>query len=63
MLSLSLLRDDLSITVPDPDHSTEEDRFIAIGFSSHKQLLILACEPLRCTDSRISMTVTLCSGG
>ncbi|MFZ1043798.1 MAG: BrnT family toxin [Anaerolineales bacterium] len=25
--------DELAITIPDPDHSTEEDRFITVGWS------------------------------
>ena len=34
--------DDLSITVPDPDHSEEEARFITVGMSSQNRLLIVA---------------------
>ncbi|MBI3911065.1 MAG: BrnT family toxin [Armatimonadetes bacterium] len=34
--------DPLSITYPDPDHSTEEDRFITIGISHRNRLLIVA---------------------
>jgi len=33
------LRDDLSITIPDPLHSDEEDRFILIGISAESRLL------------------------
>jgi hypothetical protein len=32
--------DDLSITVPDPDHSIDEHRYITIGWSSQQQLLM-----------------------
>jgi uncharacterized DUF497 family protein len=32
-------RDDLSITVPDPLHSQEENRFILIGISAESRLL------------------------
>lgn len=38
----TVFRDDLSITVPDPDHSTAEDRFITVGLSSQKKLLMVA---------------------
>jgi uncharacterized DUF497 family protein len=34
--------DELAITVPDPDHSDEEDRFITIGWSNHRRLLIVS---------------------
>ncbi len=38
----TVFRDDLSITVPDPDHSTAKDRFITVGLSSQKKLLMVA---------------------
>ena len=34
--------DDLTITVPDPDHSKDEDRYITIGWSSRRRLLMIA---------------------
>ena len=34
--------DYLSVTVPDPDHSMEEERFITVGSSSGKRLLVIA---------------------
>ncbi len=34
--------DDLAITVPDPDHSHEEDRFITIGWSNRRRLLMVS---------------------
>jgi uncharacterized DUF497 family protein len=34
--------DPLSITVPDPDHSLEEDRYILIGMSANHRLLMVA---------------------
>jgi uncharacterized DUF497 family protein len=34
--------DELSITVPDPDHSEQEDRFITIGWSNLRRLLMVA---------------------
>ena len=37
----SVFTDDLSIIVPDPDHSTEEDRAIIIGSSRSGQTLVV----------------------
>ena len=34
--------DDLAITVPDPDHSDDEQRYITIGWSDHRRLLIVS---------------------
>jgi len=34
--------DTLSTTIPDPDHSVEEDRHITIGMSDHHRLLMVA---------------------
>lgn len=34
--------DELSITVPDPDHSDQEDRFITIGWSNMHRLMMVA---------------------
>jgi uncharacterized protein len=34
--------DPLSITVPDPDHSLQEDRYILIGMSANHRLLMVA---------------------
>jgi uncharacterized DUF497 family protein len=34
--------DELAITVSDPDHSDDEDRFITIGWSNHRRLLIVS---------------------
>ena len=34
--------DTLSTTVPDPDHSEEEDRYISIGLSQRHRLLMVA---------------------
>ena len=36
----TVLRDPLGITIFDPDHSDEEDRFITFGFSAAGRLLI-----------------------
>ena len=38
----TVFRDDLSITVPDPDYSIEEERFITVGLSSQNRLLMIA---------------------
>jgi uncharacterized DUF497 family protein len=38
----TVFRDDLSITLPDPDHSLEENRCITIGTSSRLRLLMVA---------------------
>jgi uncharacterized DUF497 family protein len=38
----SVFGDPLSITVPDPDHSLDEDRFIIVGLSHLGRLLIVA---------------------
>lgn len=32
----------LSVTVPDPDHSTGEERFITVGMSHQSRLLVVA---------------------
>ena len=34
--------DDLAITVPDPDHSIDEDRYITIGWSNRRRLLMVS---------------------
>ena len=34
--------DDLAITVPDPDHSNDEDRYITIGWSDRHRLLMVS---------------------
>ena len=34
--------DPLSLTIPDPDHSLEEDRFLLIGESQKERLLVVA---------------------
>ena len=34
--------DSLGTTVPDPDHSLAEDRYITVGMSSHGRLVIVA---------------------
>jgi uncharacterized DUF497 family protein len=34
--------DDLATTVPDPDHSLDEERFITIGWSNQRRLLMVS---------------------
>jgi uncharacterized protein len=41
--------DPLSITIPDPDHETDEERFIIIGMSI-KQSLLVVVHTIRRTD-------------
>lgn len=38
----TVFADFLSISVPDPDHSLNEDRFITVGLSQHQRLLMVA---------------------
>jgi hypothetical protein len=38
----TVFRDSLSITVYDPDHSLDEDRFIIVGMSHLSRLLLVA---------------------
>jgi len=38
----TVFSDPLSVTVPDPDHSAEEDRHIIVGMSNRLRLLIVA---------------------
>ena len=37
----TVFADPLSITIPDPDHSSNEDRFVIIGFSAIRRVLIV----------------------
>ncbi len=34
--------DELAITVPDPDHSDEEDRYVTVGWSNRGRLLMIS---------------------
>jgi uncharacterized DUF497 family protein len=38
----TVFQDTLSITVPDPDHSLEEDRYLIVGLSSRARQLIVS---------------------
>jgi uncharacterized DUF497 family protein len=39
--AVSIFGDPLTVEVPDPDHSSSEDRFIAIGYSRQGRLLVV----------------------
>lgn len=38
----TIFGDELAITVPDPDHSDDENRYITIGLSNRLRLLMVA---------------------
>lgn len=38
----TVLSDHLGITMYDPDHSVDEDRYITVGWSHHHRLLMVA---------------------
>jgi len=38
----TIFGDELAITVSDPDHSEDEDRYITIGWSDRRRLLIVS---------------------
>lgn len=38
----TIFGDELAITVPDRDHSDEEDRYITVGWSARRRLLIVS---------------------
>jgi uncharacterized DUF497 family protein len=38
----TVFNDELSVTIPDPDHSASEDRYILIGWSKRQRLLMVA---------------------
>lgn len=48
----SVFRDPSARLISDPDHSTEEDRFVLLGFSEHLRLLVV-CHCYRDRDSII----------
>jgi len=39
--ALTVFADDHALLLPDPDHSTEEDRFILMGFSASFRMLVV----------------------
>jgi uncharacterized DUF497 family protein len=40
--AVTAFRDPFSITIPDPDHSTDEHRYLLIGLSRTRRLLVVA---------------------
>jgi uncharacterized DUF497 family protein len=38
----TIFGDEMAITVHDPDHSSEEDRYITIGWSNHRRLILVS---------------------
>jgi uncharacterized DUF497 family protein len=40
--AISAFMDPLSVTIPDPDHSIEEERFLLLGENHRGQLLIVS---------------------
>jgi uncharacterized DUF497 family protein len=53
----SVFDDPLSITIPDPEHSMGEDRFIDIGQSSEKRMLVVVYTERRNRTRLISARV------
>ncbi len=42
--AMTAFADPLSVTIPDPDHSVTEERFLLVGLSSRQRLLVVcAC--------------------
>lgn len=41
MEAVGAFMDPLSVTVPDPDHSYDEERFILLGLSQRNRLLVV----------------------
>ena len=37
----TVFADTLSITIPDPDHSEDEERWVTMGFSNRQRLLVV----------------------
>jgi uncharacterized DUF497 family protein len=54
----SVFGDTLSITYPDPDHSTQEERFIIIGLSCKHRVLVISytyrSETIRIITARVA---------
>ena len=40
--AMTAFADPLSVTIPDPDHSTDEERFLLVGQSARGRLLVVA---------------------
>ena len=52
----TVFADTLSITIPDPDHSEDEERWVTIGLSNRQRLLVVVHtdeeEPIRIISAR-----------
>ena len=51
----TVFSDPFSITIPDPDHSTEEERYIDIGNSDRGRVLVVVY-----TEREITMRIISC---
>jgi len=40
--AVTIFNDELSITVSDPDHSKEDDRYITVGWSNRARLIMVS---------------------
>ena len=40
--ALTVFGDPLSLLMPDPDHSADEERYLVLGMSAHQKLLAVA---------------------
>ena len=38
----TVFADPLSLLMPDPDHSADEERYLVLGMSAHRKLLVVA---------------------
>jgi uncharacterized DUF497 family protein len=54
----TVFADTLSITIPDPDHSEDEERWVTMGLSSRQRLLVVVHredgETIRIISARIA---------
>jgi uncharacterized DUF497 family protein len=54
----TVFADTLSITIPDPDHSEDEERWVTIGLSNRQRLLVVVHteeeETIRIISARIA---------
>ncbi|MEP7352400.1 MAG: BrnT family toxin [Acidobacteriota bacterium] len=40
--ALTVFADPLEVTIPDPDHSEDEERFLSLGYSAQGTLLVVS---------------------
>ena len=50
--AVTVFADELSLIIPDPEHSAEEERFVIMGCSSKERILVV-CHCYREVDSLI----------